>query len=175
VTLPLNASNLPRPDFQIVPASREHLPDIAHLAGVIWRSYYPRIISGEQIEYMLGRMYDLTTLENELSNGICFDRLLIGDELAGFSSYGSVGQTMKLYKLYIHPDAQRRGLGTQMLHHLEQLARARGFPKVVLGVNKANSQAITAYEKNGFLIRESICTEIGGGFVMDDYIMEKSV
>jgi ribosomal protein S18 acetylase RimI-like enzyme len=173
VTLPHHESDLPSPDVQIVPAGHEHLPRIAHLAGVIWRSYYPRIISRAQIEYMLGRMYDLTTLENELSNGICFDRLLIGDKLAGFTSYGPVGHAMKLYKLYIHPDSQRRGLGTQMLHRVEQLARARGFPKVVLGVNKANSQAITAYEKNGFLIRESICTDIGGGFVMDDYIMEK--
>jgi ribosomal protein S18 acetylase RimI-like enzyme len=171
VTLPLKTSNLV--DIQIAPASREHLPEIAQLAGVIWRAYYPRIISREQIEYMLSRMYDLTTLENELANGISFDRLLIADKLAGFASYGAVEHTMKLYKLYVHPDWQRHGLGTQMLAHVEQTARARGFAKVVLGVNKANRQAIAAYEKNDFLIRESIWSDIGGGFVMDDYIMEK--
>ena len=124
---------------------------------------------------MLGWMYNLDTLQQELANGIGFDRLLVNNELIGFASYGPVNGEMKLHKLYIHPQWQRRGLGTKLLEHVEQRARARGFSKLVLGVNKANQQAIAAYHRNGFVIRESVVNEIGNGFVMNDYVMEKEL
>ena len=48
--------------IEILPVSEEHLPALAELAGVIWRQHYPGIISHEQIEYMLGKMYALDVL-----------------------------------------------------------------------------------------------------------------
>jgi ribosomal protein S18 acetylase RimI-like enzyme len=62
-----------------------------------------------------------------------------------------------------------------MLGHVEEEARRRGLPKVVLGVNRLNAKALRAYQRNGYSIREELKTEIGGGFVMDDYILEKAV
>ena len=82
---------------------------------------------------------------------------------------------MKLHKLYLHPNWQRRGLGSHLLKHVEQIARASGFSTLLLSVNKANSQAIAAYQKNGFTIREAVTNDIGNGFVMDDYIMAKQL
>ena len=41
----------------------------------------------------------------------------------------------------------------------------------MLSVNKRNAKAIAAYQKNGFGITESVVTDIGNGFVMDDFIM----
>src|SRR5437773_7333689 len=69
-------------------ASKEHLPEIAALAQIIWRAHYPGIISNEQIEYMLARMYDRSVMEAELHNGIRYDRLLLQNQLIGFGSYG---------------------------------------------------------------------------------------
>ena len=50
-----------------------------------------------------------------------------------------------------------------------------GLGKITLTVNKNNAIAIEAYRKMGFENAGSIVTDIGGGFVMDDYKMEKSV
>src|SRR6266446_6611029 len=72
----------------ISPAGKEHLPAIAALAEIIWRAHYPGIISAEQIDYMLARMYDLAVMEAELANGIRYDRLLLQNQLVGFASYG---------------------------------------------------------------------------------------
>jgi len=158
----------------IVPASPNDLPAIARLAGIVWRDHYPGIISLDQIEYMFGWMYGLKTLESELMNGISFDQLFTSKELVGFASYGKETETeIKLHKLYIHPAWQRHGLGGRLLAHIEQVARSRGFAKMVLGVNKRNEKAIAAYLKHGYSIRESIVTQIGGGFIMDDFVMEK--
>ena len=44
-----------------------------------------------------------------------------------------------------------------------------------LTFNKYNKLGIRAYERNGFVKVRSAVTNIGKGFVMDDYIMEKVV
>jgi len=40
-------------------------------------------------------------------------------------------------------------------------------------VNKRNEKAIGSYKKYGFVVREAIVDDIGCGFVMDDFVMEK--
>ena len=44
-----------------------------------------------------------------------------------------------------------------------------------LTVNKGNELAIRAYEGTGFETIDAVVTDIGEGFVMDDYIMELRV
>lgn len=168
-------SPAPRAEVSIKPVGPEHLAEIAALAAIIWRAHYPGIISNEQIDYMLTRMYDVEVMRRELESGIAYDRLLIDRQLRGFASSGPTSNSgeLKLHKLYIHPDCQRQGFGAMLLQRVESVARERSFPTVVLTVNKKNTNAIAAYRKNGFTIRESVVTDIGGGFVMDDYVMAK--
>ncbi len=163
---------------QIVPATTEDLPALSELAGVIWRQHYPGIISRAQIDYMLDRMYSLETLNAELrAKGIRFERLLVNDRFVGFASYGPTSEpgVMKLHKCYLLPELHGRGYGSLLLRHCEQAARRLGARRLILAVNKQNSKAVTAYERNGFVIAESVITDFGGGFVMDDYIMAKNL
>ena len=44
-----------------------------------------------------------------------------------------------------------------------------------LAVNKRNEKAIGSDKKYGFVVREAIVDDIGRGFVMDDYVMEKKL
>ncbi|MNC98616.1 Acetyltransferase (GNAT) family protein [compost metagenome] len=60
-----------------------------------------------------------------------------------------------------------------LIAHARAEARQQGCHRLVLAVNKNNATAIAAYLKHGFRIADAVVTEIGGGFVMDDYIMEK--
>jgi ribosomal protein S18 acetylase RimI-like enzyme len=166
---------LPSPaKLSIQPATAEDLPAVAALAEVVWHAHSPGIISVAQIDYMLARMYDLAVLRRELAEGIAYDLGLAEGKPVGFAAYGpAAGAEMKLHKLYVHPQWQRRGLGGRLLAHVEAQARGRGFRTLILGVNKGNHQAIAAYRKNGFAVRASVVSDIGGGFVMDDYIMAK--
>ncbi len=161
----------------ILPATLEHLPAIAALAQVIWTAHYPGIITHEQIMYMLKKMYDSGVLKEELAKGICYDRALIGRAMRGFTSYGpwQGNRQMKLYKLYIHPNFQRRGIGSMLMRHVEQVAKKRGFESIFLTVNRENEPAINAYRKNGFAITDTSLVDIGQGFVMDDFIMTKNL
>ena len=163
---------------RIVRATEENLPAISELAGVIWRACYPGIITHAQIDYMLARMYSLDVLREEIrSQGICYDRLLLDGKLAGFASYGPAVEPglMKLHKLYLLPEKQGRGLGSLLLQHVEREVRAGAGRRLILSVNKRNARAIAAYQRNGFVTADSVVTDIGGGFVMDDYIMAKDL
>src|SRR5690242_14866442 len=101
----------PASNIRIERADETHLPAIAALAGSIWRAHYPGIISREQIEYMLGKMYSPGALQDDLRNGVCYERLLAGDEFIGFAAHGPTGQSavFKLHKLYLQPAWHGRG------------------------------------------------------------------
>lgn len=148
---------------------------ISALAGVIWRLHYKDIISAAQIEYMLQQRYDPALIREQLARGVAWDKLLIDGHIVSYASYFAAGGEMKLDKLYVHPDYQRRGYGGLLIARALGAARSAGCRTLLLAVNKANAKAIAAYLKYGFRIREAIVQEIGGGFVMDDYIMVRDV
>ncbi|HXR05469.1 MAG TPA: bifunctional aminotransferase class I/II-fold pyridoxal phosphate-dependent enzyme/GNAT family N-acetyltransferase [Verrucomicrobiae bacterium] len=164
--------------LEIIPATEADLPAISKLAGVIWRACYPGIITTEQIDYMLARMYALDVLRDEIrSQGISYDQLLVDGKPAGFASYGPTDKpgVVKLHKLYLLPELHGRGLGSRLLQQVEREVRAGGGRRLILSVNKRNVRAIAAYQRNGFVIADSVVTDIGNGFVMDDYVMAKDL
>ena len=148
------------------------------LAGEIWRMHYANIISSAQIEYMLAQRFTAKVLREELQRGdIWWDQLLVDGQMTGFSSYVLIGypREMKLEKLYVDHAHQRNGYGGMLLDRVVTIARAYGCERLKLTVNKHNQSAIAAYQKYGFRIADSITKDIGGGFVMDDYVMVRSM
>lgn len=154
------------------------MEQLAGLAREIWYAHYSAIISVAQIEYMLGERYNSYVVLAELRcDGMWWDKLMVAGGMAGFASYFLTGVPgeMKLDKLYVHPRLQRRGYGGMMIARAGEVARSRGCSRLVLAVNKNNRSAIAAYWKHGFRIANAVTKDIGGGFIMDDYVMEKSV
>ena len=80
----------------------------------------------------------------------------------------------KIHKIYILPNNQGKGIGKICIDFVIDLAKVRLFEKVTLNVNKFN-KALSFYEKNGFNIVKDVDIEIGNGFLMEDFIMEKSI
>jgi len=170
-----------RPDATCAPAIERgappDLPDVAALADEIWRAYYPGILSQAQIDYMLARGYAPAALARygrESGAGVAFARA--EGERAGFACWHRYGAaTTKLDKLYVRTTLHARGLGRALVAHVADAARADGAATLVLNVNKGNAAAIAFYERVGFAIREAVVVDIGGGFVMDDYVMAKAL
>jgi GNAT superfamily N-acetyltransferase len=171
-------SDDPNAAARIEPLAAEDVARLAALAREIWYAHYPAIISGAQIEYMLAERYDAGVVLAELRReGLWWDKLTVAGGMAGFASYfltGAPGE-MKLDKLYVHPRFQRRGYGGMMIERSGAVARARRCSRLVLAVNRNNRDAIAAYLKHGFRVADAVVKDIGGGFVMDDYIMVKDV
>ena len=158
----------------ISPVVETDLEKIAALARLVWQSAYPGIITQEQIDYMLEQRYALSRLQEELkSPGIWWDKATVDGEIGGFSSclLADKRGEMKLDKLYIDPARQRLGLGGRLIAQAVQRAIENACETLILAVNKRNEQAISAYRKYGFAVREAVRVDIGRGFVMDDFIM----
>lgn len=162
--------------MRILPLAPADIPELVALARDVWHRHYPGIITVEQIEYMLDQRYRAEVIRQQLEGGgAWWDKLVEDGRIVAFaaSEPGTKPASVKLDKLYVRSDRQRRGFGSRLLAHAEARARQDGYRRVYLQVNKHNANAIAAYARNGYAVSESIVTDIGGGFVMDDYVMEK--
>lgn len=150
---------------------------IEDLAKQTWPSAYGDILSYQQIDYMLEKMYNRGELSHQLAEGHVF---LIAEEngndigFAGYSLIDSVQKIYKLHKLYVLPQQQGKSIGKLLL--LEVLgAVGRNSGKVLqLNVNR-NNKALSFYQKQGFSILETVDLDIGNGYFMNDYVMEKKL
>lgn len=164
------------------PATEADIPLLRDLARRIWHACYPGIITVEQIEFMLGWMYSEDKIRGELRDGFMWEIAEEDDppghapNAIGFLSFSREDYgRVKLHKMYVLPEHQRRGIGQQLLAHVCDRARQLGAHAVWMQVNKRNEHAIAAYLKAGFRIEKEAVFEIGGGFVMDDYLMARSI
>ena len=67
------------------------------------------------------------------------------------------------------------GLGKNMLQFIEDLCQQHKIKKIWLTVNKHNKNSIEWYFQMGFTNTGPIVQDIGGGFEMDDFRMEKTL
>ena len=58
---------------------------------------------------------------------------------------------------------------------VERHARDHICSRLLLRVNRQNQPAIDAYLRYGFTVATLIVEDIGGGYVMDDYVMMKEL
>ncbi len=162
--------------MQIRPATDADIPLLRDLAQRIWRACYPGIITAEQIEFMLGWMYSEAEIRSQLGAGVPWEIAELDGEPVGYLSWQRDDDgRVKISKLYVLAAHQRRGLGRKMLEHICEQTRALGAHAMWMQVNKRNDRAIGAYLKAGFHIEKEAVFDIGGGFVMDDYLMARSV
>ncbi|QKS27586.1 MAG: GNAT family N-acetyltransferase [Candidatus Accumulibacter similis] len=165
-------------DVLITPVGVADVDAVIELARQVWQQTYPGIISQEQIDYMLAQRYGRERLLAELGRpDVWWDKATVDGCLAGFSSCMTLagGGEMKLDKLYVDSQRQRRGIGARLLEAVESHAYVAACQALILAVNKRNERAIAAYRRHGFVVRDSVCVDIGHGFVMDDFIMSRSL
>lgn len=169
--------------WQIVPVGTGDIPEIIHLACIIWPIAYAEILSPSQVSYMLNLMYSKSALEQQIDSGEQYFYLIKqGNKNAGFAAIGPVSagfsylpasqpqSPWKLHKLYVLPQYHGTGMGKALLTYCLHEVVKQGGDYLVLNVNRANS-AYRFYQKNEFTILASDDFDIGNGFYMNDFIM----
>jgi len=149
---------------------------VADLAGEIWREYYPTIISPDQVEYMLAKIQSPEAIGDQVQNhGLRYFLTLEDDREAGYLAVIPRGDDLFISKLYLKADCRGKGLSREMLAFIESQARAAGCSRMTLTTHKQNEVALRAYQGLGFKILEPVVTDIGGGYMMDDYRLAKAL
>ena len=156
----------------------ENFTSIRAIAAAVWPIAYSPIMSQEQLDYMMEMMYSITSLQlqaNEKKH-----RFILAKEeetVLGFASYEFnciKKPKTKIHKIYILTNHQGKGIGKALINFIVDEAKERHQKGLILNVNKKNI-AIRFYESIGFTISNEEVIDIGNGFVMDDFVMEKTI
>ncbi len=150
------------------------LREVAELADKIWHECFVGMISYGQIDYMVEKFQSYEAMQSQIKEqGYYYLAVREDGELCGYIGLKpESGDRFFLSKLYLRSDKRGRGIGAEMLERVFAEGRALGKKRVYLTVNKHNDRAIAVYKKTGFEIIDEVVTDIGNGYVMDDYIFE---
>jgi GNAT superfamily N-acetyltransferase len=164
-----------KPSFSIRQATLADIPTIRDLAHRTWPDTFGSILSPDQIAYMLDMMYSevslhkgMTTLEHQYF--LLSDR---HDSPMGYAGYqfNYLPGATKLHKIYVLPRGQKHGYGKALFSAVAKTAHDAGQQRLRLDVNYHNAAA-TFYERMGMTKIDEVTTEIGEGYLMEDWVYE---
>ena len=151
----------------------EDIEEFAKLAYEIWHEYWVELLSPEQINYMVEKFQSKNAVINQIKNeNYIYFYIKSDDEKVGYIGMSHKEDYLFLSKLYIKKEFRHKGIGTKAFEFIKDYGKSSNYDKIVLTVNKQNLNTIKAYDKWGFKTIDAVVTDIGQGFVMDDYIMQ---
>lgn len=149
--------------------------EICEMANKIWNEHYSEILSQEQIDYMLQKFQSPGAIGSQLEHGYEYYVLSVDGQDIGYMCFINEQEEMYLSKLYIFDTFRGNGYGRYAFDFLKDICRKNGLKTIRLNVNKNNKDSIAAYNKIGFSVVKDEVNDIGGGYVMDDYVMSLDV
>lgn len=138
----------------------------------IWQEWFTPIIGAKQVDFMLHNYQSKENIEAEIKRGARYFALLKEDEIIGYTAYEIKDTAIYISKLYIKKEFRGQGLMREIFTWYDNLSEKLGL-KQQLRVNRDNAHSIAVYEHCGFKIVATKDDEIGNGFIMNDYILEK--
>ena len=156
--------------------SFEQVKDIKKLANLtseIWHEYWNNLLSQEQIVYMIDKFQSEKAIHEQIKNEkYIYFFIKYDGKISGYLGLSHKNDYLFLSKIYIKKEFRHKGLGTKSFEFIKNYGIENNYDKIRLTVNKYNKNTIKAYNKWGFTTIDSVVTDIGSGFVMDDFIME---
>ena len=157
-------------------ATVSDIKQIQNIVHITWPITYGEILLKEQLDYMLALFYsdEALTLQYNKKEQL-FYMIYEGDTNLGFIGieHNYNGKTAtKIHKIYLLPETQGKGIGKKVIDEIGKFALENNSTALILNVNRFNS-ALGFYKKIGFEVKEEVDIEIGNGYLMEDYVMEK--
>lgn len=150
----------------ILVETKENIKKISKMSRTIWTEAYEKILSKEQIDYMLTTFLSVQSIKDQINTG--FEYYIIKDDKpVGFAVIKDETNKIFLSKIYIYKEYRNQGFMRGFIEKIKERKKP-----IYLTVNKYNLDAIKAYQKMGFQIKNEVITDIGKGYVMDDYVLE---
>ncbi len=144
---------------------------LAEVANEIWHEYFTPIIGLQQVEYMVDKFQSVKGIIGQLDNGYEYYFAVHNGEIAGYFGIQLQSDNLFLSKLYLKKEFRGKGISSQMLTYIKNIAYNNCKSKITLTVNRYNYHTIDVYKHFGFEIEKEQKADIGNGFYMDDYVM----
>jgi diamine N-acetyltransferase len=154
-------------------AEIKDLDRIVKLAKLTWFETYKEILSTEQSNFMFHKMYDKDILIENYNSGNEFYIISQNKDL-GYMELIINNDNIKISKIYVLTGNQRKGIGKELINKAVNIGQSYNSNKITLNVNRNNSAKLF-YLKNNFTIIKEVDIEIGNGYLMEDYLMERLI
>lgn len=162
----------------IIPVeSAGQVEKVVVLAEQIWQQHFTPIIGQDQVAYMLKHFQSAEAINNQIADGAVYFVAEIEREWVGYMGLipNSLQRSVMVSKLYVKDVCRGKGVGKALLSHAEAFGLKSEQPTLWLTVNRLNIETIDWYKRQGFVVTDEVKKDIGNGFFMDDFIMEKSL
>lgn len=162
---------------RMIRVREEDAAALAILGREIWEEHYTSILGPEQVAYMVREFQSEPAVLHQMrEEQYVYWFFTVDGARAGYLGVQpKENGSLYLSKLYIAKRFRGLGLSRLALNFLMGWCAARGLSKIWLTVNKYNDGSIAAYEALGMKRVRDQVADIGGGFVMDDYVYEIDV
>jgi len=146
---------------------------VRRVAEAAWHDAHDPIVGPDAVEDFLAKYYDPDDLRDRYRTGHSTTFVAIADgDLVGYASGVPSSDGYTLGAVYVHPDSQGRGVGSQLLERVEGDARDAGYDAIDLVVMADNDDATGFYESRGF---ERVDGHYDESLDVDGYVYEKEV
>ncbi len=150
---------------------------VSKLAKEVWEDHYTPIIGKSQVDYMLENFQSAEAIDSQITQGQHYYLTALEQSNVGYFAliHDFEKYAVKISKIYTHSFYRGKGIGNFMLKFIEQACEDNDVSRLWLTVNKNNKDSISWYQRRGFEITEDVKIDIGSGYYMDDYVMEKTI
>lgn len=149
------------------------IQELAVCARDIWNEFFISIISQQQIDYMVEKFQSYTALKHAIEKeGYIYYMAYEDEQLVGFCGIRIDIDRLFLSKLYFRKEMRGKKLSSLLLAKAIEFAKKHQLQAIYLTCNKFNMHSIEVYQHKGFKIIDAVQSDIGQGFIMDDYILQ---
>lgn len=124
------------------------MKEIRRVAMDSWLDTYTGLLSRETIREVVDNWYDTHELHDQVEDAVFFVAEK-DSEIVGFI-HASKDRKSHLHRLYLLPDYQRKGLGTELYHRMKEELESYGAEKIELEVLAGNEKGLGFYRDKGF-------------------------
>ncbi len=145
--------------IRLKPLTSVDIPLYQQLASKVYAHYFASYWEGSGLENYLENQFGQTQLEADIrrptignylimedNHSVGFAKFILNKTLEGFEEKRSC----ELQKIYLHPDYVGKGIGSNALNRVIEMAHERNNQLIFLNVVDTNKLAIQFYKKFGF-------------------------
>ena len=152
----------------------QEVETLSEMASGIVKRHFDPLIGAAQNDYMIAKFQTPAAIKYQIEHGYQYYWVRVDHQNAGFLAFYPRDGKLYLSKFYLTEEFRGRHLAQTMLAFLVEEAKKANLSKIFLNVNRGNTQVIAIYEHLGFVKLREEKNDIGGGFFMDDYVLEYS-
>lgn len=159
--------------LQILNATLNDAAAIQKLLRETWKDTYGDHLSQATLDEVYQNWQSIEFLTRQIENpNLYFPLVKEGDELVGLSTTYMPEDTIMMFRLYVAPRHQRKGIGGLLLNKV--IEHFQGAKKIQLHVEAMNPKGQSFYKKHGFVELKRGEEKIGNE-VIEVIVMEKQL